>query len=124
MHSNDGTYDPSLDPLMTTMLDYLIDSASLAHWQAGRGLRITGRPLLKEKSLPQQAHDMAMAARWALVADPPQSRTRPSNWQPDGVMLDADSESFLCNRIETRQFDRMWKLIRHRPSRHTGFLGR
>ena len=124
LHSHDGTYDPSLDPLMTTMLDYLIDSASLAHWQAGRGLRITGRPLLNEKSLPQQAHDMAMAARWALVADPPQSRTRPSNWQPDGVMLDADSESFLCNRIETRQFDRMWKLIRHRPSRHTGFLGR
>jgi hypothetical protein len=124
LHSHDGSYDPNLDPLVMTMLEYLIDSSSLAHWQAGRGLRITGRPLLKEKSLPQQAHDMAMAARWALVADPPQSRTRYSDWQPDGHTLDADSESFLCNRIETRQFDRMWKLFPHRPSRHTGFLKR
>lgn len=124
LHSHDGSYNPNLDPLVMTMLEYLIDSSSLAHWQAGRGLRITGRPLLKEKSLPQQAHDMAMAARWALVADPPQSRTRYSDWQPDGHTLDADSESFLCNRIETRQFDRMWKLFPHRPSRHTGFLKR
>ncbi len=123
-HSFDGSYDPNLDPLVKTMLEYLIDSSSLAHWQAGRSLRITGRPLLTEKTLLQQAHDLAMAARWALVADPPQSRTRYSNWQPDGHTLDADSESFLCNRIETRQFDRMWKLFPHRPSRHTGFLKR
>jgi hypothetical protein len=123
-HRHDGSYHPNLDPLVKTMLEYLIDSSSLAHWQAGYPLRITGRPLLTQRTLLQQAYDLAMAARWALIADPPQSRTRYSHWQPDGHTLDADSESFLCKQVERRQFDRMWKLIRHRPLRHTGFLKR
>ncbi len=49
---------------MQTNFEVVLDSSSLAHWQPGRSLRITGRPFCQTMTVPNNA-------RSAKIASPP-----------------------------------------------------
>lgn len=116
VHRRDGTYNPNTDRLVLSKLDELQVSAELGHWQYVRSKRETARPLLYHKSLRQQAYDLAMAARWALVADPPKAYKKVVSWQIEGYVLDAESEEFLYNQSINREVSQRWKTAWLKPT--------
>lgn len=115
VHRRDGTYNPNTDRLVLSKLDELQVSAELGHWQYVRSKRETARPLLYHKSLRQQAYDLAMAARWALVADPPKAYRKVVRWQLEGYVLDSESEEFLYNQSINREVSQRWKTAWLKP---------
>lgn len=116
VHRRDGTYNPNTDRLVLSKLDELQVSADLGYWQSVRSKRETARPILYHKSLRQQAFDLAMAARWALVADPPKAYKKVVRWQIEGYVLDADSEEFLYNQSINREVSQRWKTLWLKPA--------
>lgn len=116
IHRRDSAYNPNTDRLVLSKLDELQVSADLGYWQFVRSKRETARPLLYHKSLRQQAYDLAMAARWALIADPPKAYKKVVRWQIEGYLLDAESEEFLYNQSINREVSQRWKTMWLKPT--------
>jgi hypothetical protein len=101
--------------LVSSKLEELQVSGELGYWQFMRSKRETARPLLTHKTPRQQAFDLAMAARWALMADPPKAYKNIVRWYIEGYVLDSESEEFLYNQSLNREVGQKWKTLWLKP---------
>ena len=100
-----GGYNPSRDGLAQRKQDELLAAADLARWQTISGKRKTARELDMNKSVEDQAVELAIAARWTLLSDPPKAlRWRPL-WAMWGFVLDDASEEYLCDLSTSATMD-------------------